>query len=254
METAQTTRKLREKQQRRQDIIAAACEVFASRGFTDATLEEIAEKAEFGKGTIYNYFENKEALLSAVIVESLAEVREMLEQVGGDPSRTFRETYLLLAEQLLTYLHDRSGLVLLLMREMHKPEVNRQHVPGIRDIALVLQQPLERAVRSGEIRATDIESALYVFFMTVFGLFQRALHASVSGVEPCCEGGQGRDRHRSGHRDPQAQGHAPMSPERWQETKRRILQVLDDTFFHGILGDEARAATSTSPPPTTAIA
>ena len=61
-ETEIASRKERERAMRRNEIVIAACDVFASRGFNDATLEEIAEKAEFGKGTLYNYFDSKELL------------------------------------------------------------------------------------------------------------------------------------------------------------------------------------------------
>jgi AcrR family transcriptional regulator len=64
------SRKERERLARRQEIIAAARQVFASRGFEQATLDEIAELAEFGKGTLYNYFESKEALFLATFEDS----------------------------------------------------------------------------------------------------------------------------------------------------------------------------------------
>ncbi len=64
------SRKEREKLMRRQEIINAARQVFATRGFEHATLDEIAELAEFGKGTLYNYFENKETLFLSTFEDS----------------------------------------------------------------------------------------------------------------------------------------------------------------------------------------
>ena len=64
------SRKEREKLARRQEIIAAARVVFARKGFADATLDDVAELAEFGKGTLYNYFESKEALFDSVLQDS----------------------------------------------------------------------------------------------------------------------------------------------------------------------------------------
>lgn len=68
--TVHLPRKERERQARRQEIIAAARQVFAAKGFENAKLEEIAELAEYGKGTLYNYFENKEALFLATFEDS----------------------------------------------------------------------------------------------------------------------------------------------------------------------------------------
>jgi len=63
------TRREREKKARKTDILAAAKEVLSKKPFSEATLEEIAEKAEFAKGTIYGYFKNKEDLFICLIKE-----------------------------------------------------------------------------------------------------------------------------------------------------------------------------------------
>lgn len=59
-------RKEREKQQRREEILQAAEEVFFSKGFEKSTMEDVAEKAELSKGTLYLYFKSKEDLHMAV--------------------------------------------------------------------------------------------------------------------------------------------------------------------------------------------
>jgi len=61
-----TERKEREKQQRREDIIGAAERVFFSRGFNEATMDDIADQAELSKGTLYLYFKSKEDLHTEV--------------------------------------------------------------------------------------------------------------------------------------------------------------------------------------------
>jgi len=55
-------RKEREKQQRREGIISAAEKVFFHKGFDQSTMDDIAEKAELSKGTLYLYFKSKEVL------------------------------------------------------------------------------------------------------------------------------------------------------------------------------------------------
>ncbi|TKX68113.1 TetR/AcrR family transcriptional regulator, partial [Halorubrum sp. GN11_10-6_MGM] len=65
------SRRERERRRRRQAMLDAARAVFAEEGYADATLDEIAERAEFGKGTLYNYFEGgKEELFLAVFDEA----------------------------------------------------------------------------------------------------------------------------------------------------------------------------------------
>lgn len=62
-------RREREKEVRRQDILSAAAKIFAERGFAEATMEDVAAAAQVAKGTVYLYFETKNALLDAVLIE-----------------------------------------------------------------------------------------------------------------------------------------------------------------------------------------
>ena len=59
-------RKEREKRRRENQILDAAEEVFAQKGFDNATIDDIAEKAELSKGTIYLYFKSKEVLYTGL--------------------------------------------------------------------------------------------------------------------------------------------------------------------------------------------
>jgi TetR/AcrR family transcriptional regulator len=66
------TRRAREKVARREAILQAAKGVFTEKGLLASTIDEIAERAEVAKGTIYLYFKSKEEMLSALLDEGLA--------------------------------------------------------------------------------------------------------------------------------------------------------------------------------------
>ena len=57
----------RRKEDRPQEIAAAAFEVFAAKGYAAARVEEVARRAGVSKGLLYRYFETKEELFKAVI-------------------------------------------------------------------------------------------------------------------------------------------------------------------------------------------
>jgi AcrR family transcriptional regulator len=59
-------RREREKEQRRLDIIEAAEKLFLSQGFENTTMEQIANQAEYSKGTLYNYYSSKDDLYIAI--------------------------------------------------------------------------------------------------------------------------------------------------------------------------------------------
>ena len=72
------SRRERRKQQTRQRIIGAALDLFGQKGFKDTTVEEIAEAADVAKGTFFNYFATKEALLETIAEQRRQELEDFL--------------------------------------------------------------------------------------------------------------------------------------------------------------------------------
>lgn len=63
---------------KRADIMRAALELIAERGFHDAPMSEIADKAHVAAGTIYRYFENKDVLINELFQEIENKLMEVL--------------------------------------------------------------------------------------------------------------------------------------------------------------------------------
>ena len=62
---ARPSRRERRRAETRERIFRAALQLFAKRGFTATTVEDITEAADVGKGTFFNYFPSKEHVLAA---------------------------------------------------------------------------------------------------------------------------------------------------------------------------------------------
>jgi len=72
----------RRKQARPQEILDAALACFAEKGFAASRMDDIAERAGVTKGTIYLYFENKEAVFKALVRESIgAQISQVIESI-----------------------------------------------------------------------------------------------------------------------------------------------------------------------------
>jgi TetR/AcrR family transcriptional regulator len=75
----------------RAQLLDAAERVFGEKGFHDATLNEIAELAEYSVGSVYSFFEGKEDLFSQVFVrrgdEFMPGMRAIVEGVGSASER-----------------------------------------------------------------------------------------------------------------------------------------------------------------------
>ena len=74
------------KAERRSSILEAAARLFSERRFDEVPMEEIAQLASVGKGTLYTYFADKEELYFAVVFEGIAGLNESLRADATDPS------------------------------------------------------------------------------------------------------------------------------------------------------------------------
>lgn len=86
----------------RERIFRSALQLFAEHGFTATTVEEITEAADVGKGTFFNYFRNKEDVLSAlaeVQLDKYAHAIQAAESGALTPRQALRELWLRLPEE-----------------------------------------------------------------------------------------------------------------------------------------------------------
>ena len=94
-------RQLEERKMRQERILTGALEVFKSKGLDGATMDEIAQKSDFGKATLYYYFHSKEEVFAAILEDGWKKLWASLELViaGNDgPRQTFINVLLKIAE------------------------------------------------------------------------------------------------------------------------------------------------------------
>ncbi len=156
-------RRSRERGARRAAMIDAAIIVFAERGFAEATMDEIAERAEFGKGTLYNYFEDKQALLLAAFEGAydglVALVDDYFDDTARRPARPTREVFHDFIAHLTAYYQTHHAVFVVMTKEAHRLAFDRDaaavaflNAQRSRVVA-AMEAPLEAAMRRGEIRA-----------------------------------------------------------------------------------------------------
>jgi len=77
---------------KRESILYAALELFVERGFFGTAVPEIADKAGVGAGTIYRYFDSKEALVNAIYRQQKLHFANVVLD-GFPPAATTREQF-----------------------------------------------------------------------------------------------------------------------------------------------------------------
>lgn len=212
------SRKERERQFKRNEIVSAARIVFARRGFANATLDEIAEMAEFGKGTLYNYFSSKEELFETVLADGLDEIMEIATETCDGVNPDAHSAYRAFASRMLAYLFNNSPMHALIMRETHKMERNSHFAMMFPNLLLTLEQPLRREILEGRLPDIPTLKVATMYVTMVFSLFKSSINAS---VDDC---------------DPVQTANITLPPETVEGLVRENLQVLDLVFFSGLFG------------------
>ncbi len=82
---SELSRKERELIQRKKFIMDVALSLISEKGYHQTSMNEIAQKAEFSVGTLYNFFINKEELYKAMVNEKASEFYEILKDVLDSP-------------------------------------------------------------------------------------------------------------------------------------------------------------------------
>jgi TetR/AcrR family transcriptional regulator, repressor of fatR-cypB operon len=87
---------------KREEVMQAALELIAEHGFHGAPMAMVADRAGVGAGTIYRYFESKDALIAEIFSELERKVVEFLMQ-GYSRDRSLRERFIYLSTMIIRY-------------------------------------------------------------------------------------------------------------------------------------------------------
>jgi len=88
-----TARRERLRQELRDEIIAAARDLFVTEGYANVSMRKVADRVGCSAGTIYLYFEDKDSILSAICIETFAKLNKRMEAIRndkGDPLERLR--------------------------------------------------------------------------------------------------------------------------------------------------------------------
>ncbi|WP_371324074.1 TetR/AcrR family transcriptional regulator [Dechloromonas sp. ZY10] len=164
----------RRKEARPAELLAAALDLFVARGFAATRLEDVAAQAGVSKGTLYLYFENKEALFKAVIREGIVPVLVENEEIAARHQGSAFDLLKKLLDNWWTKIGQTAyaGIPKLMVAEATNfPEVAQFYFEQVisRGRAL-LGAALRRGMASGEFREMDVEIAIDVIIAPVLML------------------------------------------------------------------------------------
>lgn len=159
MSTPPQQRWHRRKDDRPAEIIEAALALFTQKGYAATRLDEVAARAGISKGTLYLYFESKEALFKAVVQAMVVPEIERAEHYIRDYRGSAGELVRKLVYQWWETLDDRGlrGMPKLIMAESGNfPELARFYVDHVTNrVRELLASVVRLGVEQGEFRECD---------------------------------------------------------------------------------------------------
>lgn len=178
----------RRKEARPQELLDAALELFAEKGFAATRSEEVAARAGVAKGTLYLYYPSKEELLKAVISQRLSQEiaagAEAVQQFTGSTSDLL--TQVLTGWWRRVFDSPMSAVFKLVITEVRNfPELAAFYAENVvQPGKQLIGQILARGIRSGEFRPVDVPSTVLslVLPMVMLCLHKHSLAACPGGI------------------------------------------------------------------------
>jgi AcrR family transcriptional regulator len=155
----------RRKQDRPQELLDAALELFVEKGFAATRAEEVALRAGVSKGTLYLYYPSKEDLLKAVIAQHLsAEIADGAERAAAHPGSNADVLRDVLATWWTRVVESPvSGIFKLVITEVRNfPEIAEFYVREVIEPGKALiGRFVRRGIACGEFREVDPDAVVY---------------------------------------------------------------------------------------------
>ncbi len=154
-----TNGKSRRPQARPTEILAAALELFAEKGFSATRMEDVAARAGLSKAGVYLYFKDKTALLKALVNEmagaNIGVARVIVENHQGPLSPLIATILAFLARQIRDTRFPELIKIVISESRAH-PEVGQFYLDAVVRQGLPLfEELIRRGIASGEFRAVD---------------------------------------------------------------------------------------------------
>jgi len=155
MEVKGLSRRERERLRHRKEILEGALELFSERGYHNVSMEEIARRSEFGVGTLYTFFHNKEELYKEMVLEKVEEFHSSLMEalnISGSEYKKIRNfvesvirVFMKNLKFVKIYLTETRGIPFKLKAGLDK-KIKAQYEDILRKLAEIFAEGIKRKV------------------------------------------------------------------------------------------------------------
>lgn len=166
---------------RREEILAAAVEVFAERGFHRTRVSDIAKKAGVAYGLIYHYFDSKQAVLDCIFRDNWGILVRVLQDLNADDSSTAGQKLSAVSDALVDGLAVAPKVIQVILHEIARSERFGQET-AFKEAFIHLEAILREGQERGEI-TTEIDPRIAAY--TYFGALEATCTGFTLGAVDC---------------------------------------------------------------------
>jgi TetR/AcrR family transcriptional regulator len=171
-------RKEREKQKRRKAILDAAEKIFFAENGDKATMDDLAERVELSKGTLYLYFKNKTELLYAIAEKGVGLLHENCKKIRKS-GLSGKQQLSDLGDEFVSFVEEYPGHFELILRfeiSQFQPEEGSEAHLLMEPALSVLREMLILGQQDGTIRNDFSENEIVIILWSqMLGLMQSIL-------------------------------------------------------------------------------
>lgn len=177
----------RKRGKRIQEILATAAALFGERGYDAVSLEDVAERLDVTKGSLYYYFASKDELVTAAIETLGNGWTERLQGLPAAQTGTPAERlHALVREHVGIAVREYPAALRLFLTPQDWPAAQQARIKELRRRHdAVFRIVVEEGVASGELTVTDVDATL------------QCMHAAMSQAPAWCAHLSDRARHRA---------------------------------------------------------
>lgn len=165
----------------RENIVAAASALFTEKGITATSMDDIAKAAGYSKATLYVYFENKEEIISILVLNSMKKLNDYISSALAQHEST-EERYYFICRGLVQYQEEFPFYFRMVLDKINIDFESHDYPPEEKETYQVGEEIIERikhfllsGMEKGDLRGDlEIIPAIFNFWGMLSGIIQLA--------------------------------------------------------------------------------
>jgi AcrR family transcriptional regulator len=167
---------------RRSEILAAATKVFATKGFVATRMEDIAKAARLAKGTLYLYFQSKDAIYQATVQQAVTKLAALTEERVRKESDLAGKLAAFISVRI-AFWNEQQQLYRIILSINRQEQHRKRSIASQKEVVLYLQSMFADAAKAGEIPNQDFLATAWTTIDAIRGVNERRTYSEGRSTE-----------------------------------------------------------------------